>query len=59
MTKAGRGGKRPNSGRKKAIVKKVPVFIYPLGSEVDALGGKGEVKRLAEAAISKQAKKCG
>ena len=51
-----RGGNRPNAGRKTVKDKKVSLFIYPLGSHVETLGSE-EAKRVAEAAVSRAAKK--
>jgi hypothetical protein len=59
MTKKGRGGARPGAGRKAAKVKKEPIFIYIPSTEIKAVGGREAVKTFAEAAISRQAKKCG
>lgn len=51
-----RGGKRPNAGRKTVPDKKVSLFIYVPGSYIEALGDT-EAKRIAEAAVSRAAKK--
>lgn len=53
------GGPRNGSGRKPSQVKKVSLFIYPLASEIEALGGKEAAKVFAEQAIARKAKKCG
>lgn len=57
MTNTNRGGSRPNAGRKKVADKKVSVFAYVPESQVEALGGKEAAKEIAEAAISRAAKR--
>lgn len=51
-----RGGIRPNAGRKALDDKKVSLFIYVPGSVVRILG-TDTAKRIAEAAVSRAAKK--
>lgn len=51
-----RGGTRPGAGRKASADKKIVVFAYVLQSQVDALG-KDQAKAIAEAAITRAAKK--
>ncbi len=58
MAKSKHGGKRSGAGRKPTLIKKMPLFIYPLEQDVNKIT-KETAKVVAEQAISKAAKKCG
>lgn len=51
------GGKRKGAGRKPVLDPKQQVTIYPLTSEVDAVGGITVAKELAIKSIQRNAKK--